>query len=99
MKVDTPEVPLFFKVESISNRGRPAEGFARDLADMLFIISPNAEPKRMAEGIKARERVYLNILINIKKAIEADRVTVRNLLEKNGHLGAADLMRRKQGGF
>jgi hypothetical protein len=80
-------------VSTTENRGHDVEFWATETTKKILGISAEAEPHIRLQAEAFRNQVYTLILMGIKSAIASDRVTVRGLLESQGHEDMAKIIK------
>tara|TARA_R110000824_G_scaffold224959_2_gene412624 strand:+ start:971 stop:1261 length:291 start_codon:yes stop_codon:yes gene_type:complete len=81
-------------VKTTQNKGLSPEHWAERTMERLVVVSKNADPIVKAQADAFKEQIHSVILLYMKQAILSDRATVAGLLEKQGHTGMADIIRR-----
>lgn len=80
-------------VSTTDNRGHDAEFWAKHTTEKIVGISAEAEPHIRLQAEAFRNQVYTLILLGMKNAIASDRVTMRGLLENQGHGDMANIIK------
>ena len=82
------------KVFATNNRGHSPEEMAEMCVNKICSISNGAPPHVREQALAFREKVKAVIAEYLKRAIEADRTTLWNVLKKEGFHEEAEIIRR-----
>ena len=80
-------------VSTTENKGHDPEFWARETTRKILGISEEAAPHIRMQAEAFRNQIYTLILMGMKSAIASDRVTVRGLLESQGHGDMAKIIK------
>jgi len=81
-------------VQTSENRGHPPEFWAEQITKKICDIS-NTAPEHVRQQAHAfQNHVYTVVLNGVKSAIDSDRVTIRGLLDSQGHKDMADIIKQ-----
>tara|TARA_R100001244_G_scaffold110132_1_gene81453 strand:- start:708 stop:995 length:288 start_codon:yes stop_codon:yes gene_type:complete len=81
-------------VSTTDNCGHSPEFWAERATEKICDISENA-PEHVRQQAHAFQKVvYQVILMSMKNAIGSDRVTIRGLLDSQGHQDMADIIKQ-----
>tara|TARA_R100000935_G_scaffold43819_1_gene66379 strand:- start:195 stop:482 length:288 start_codon:yes stop_codon:yes gene_type:complete len=81
-------------VSTTDNCGHSPEFWAERATEKICDISENA-PEHVRQQAHAFQKVvYQVILMSMKNAIGSDRVTIRGLLDSQGHKDMADIIKQ-----
>lgn len=81
------------EIATEENRGHSPEFWAEKATDRICGISEDAAPHIRQQAEAFRLAIYNTILYYIKSAINSERCTMRNLLEKQGHEDLAKIIK------
>ena len=80
-------------VSTTDNKGHDPEFWATHTTNKILGISQEAAPHIRLQAEAFRNQVYTLILMGMKSAIASDRVTVRGLLDAQGHEDMAKIIK------
>lgn len=91
--LDLPSEPIV-RVFTEDERGHSPETITELCVDRIMCVSENAPPVIRDQAQAFKESLKPLVLQYIKKAVQSDRVTLYNILAKNGNREAAEIIRR-----
>ena len=80
-------------VSTTENKGHDVEFWAREPTKKICSISESAAPHIRQQAEAFRNHIYTLILLGMQSAISSDRVTLSNLLERQGHDDIAKIIK------
>ena len=81
-------------VKTTQNKGLSPEYWTERIMERLIAVSENADPMVKAQAEAFKEHIQVVVLLYMKQDILSDRATVAGLLDKQGHIEMADIIRR-----
>jgi len=81
-------------VSTTENRGHTPEFWAEQITKKICSISDNAPDHIRQQARAFQNNVYTVVLNGVKSAIDSDRVTIRGLLDSQGHKDMADIIKQ-----
>jgi|TARA_R110000787_G_scaffold179775_1_gene291819 hypothetical protein len=83
-----------FTVTTTHNRGLNTEELTNLAVNKIISISATADPVLRQQAEAGRERMRMIIRASLDQAIKSDRLTLAHLLESQGHLDMAQILRK-----
>jgi len=81
-------------VHTSHGRGMTASEWAARCADKMMAVSNTAPPELRDQALAYKARLEAVVAVYIQQAINSDRTTMCNMLEKQGHQDVAEIIRR-----
>ncbi len=80
-------------VHTTHNKGHDPEFWAETITKKICDVSTNAPDHIRQQALAFQNHIYTIILHGMKNAINSDRVTIRGLLNSQGHEDMAKIIR------
>lgn len=93
MRLELPSTPIV-EVHTTNGRGHSVEEITEMCLDRIISVSETAPPGIKEQALAFKDHLRPLLAFYIRKAVQSDRTTVYNQLQRNGLEDAAKIIRR-----